>query len=329
MAAAEGQDRLSPMPQESTPVELPWGMSWDDIRASVPSLHRPLGAFRTHQIQGLHQVGRSQVLTISYTERDGRQQRQTIFLKLTNPDRPETAKYRYLTAHQAPVAPLLGTATTAAGEVLVLQFLPIIGTTPDQTDDLLELIADLNSIDDPPADLFRPPSGTPGYEDHIRQALIALLPTLGDASRWLDAYRQAAAAARQVPLALNHNELSYQQVGWVPADEISQQRLVVFDLETMSLRPQYTDLAGLLPSLSTRTGRSEQELFGTYLRRLDHRTGETTDQRLGWSTMRTLRIVRTFEALPWLRTMIDTAGVEAPEQAIGRLDRDLADSGLG
>jgi hypothetical protein len=328
VATAEERDQLSPTPQAGAPVELPWELSWDDLRAAVPNLHQPVGAFRTHTIRGLHRVGGSHILTIRYADRDERRHTQTIFLKLTDPARPEIPKYRFLTAHQAPVAPLLGTATTAAGEILILEFLPTIGTTPDQADDLLELIAHLNSISNPPATAFRSLPGTPGYEDQIRRALIALLPPTGQAGRWIDAYRQATVTAGQVPLALNHNELSFQQVGWVAADEGGQRRLVVFDLETMSLRPRYIDIAGLLPFLASQTGRTEQELFGTYLKKLDRHTGEKSDLRLAWDTMRTLRIVRTFEALPWLISMTGTAGIEAPDRAIARLGRDLAESGL-
>lgn len=210
----------------------------------------------------------------------------------------------------------------------MLQFLPTIGTTANQADDLLRLIADINSINNPPAGIFSPPPGIPGYEDQIHRALITLLPTPGDAVRWLDAYRHATAGARHLPLALNHNELGYQQVGWTAAHGGDRPRLVVFDLETMSLRPRYTDVASLLPSIASQTGRTEQGLFNTYLDQLDRRTGETTDQRLGWSSMRTLRIVRTFESLPWLTTMTDTADIEAPEHAITRLGQDLAESGL-
>ncbi|WP_152365746.1 hypothetical protein [Microlunatus speluncae] len=325
---SEERDGRSPARQDPVPVELPWDLTWDDLRGRIPTLHRPIGAFRTHKIQGLHQTGRSQILTIRYAEQEGRLQNRTIFLKLTNPARPEIPKYRYLMSRHAPVAPPLGAATTAAGEILMLQFLPTIGTTPDQADDLLELIATINGISNPPANIFRPPPGTSGYEDRIHQSLIALLPTPAEASRWLRAYRQAAEGARQMPLALNHNELSYQQVGWTAAPDDDHPRLVVFDLETMSLRPQYTDLAGMLPSIAAQTGRAEQELFNLYLEKLDQRTGETTDRRLGWSRMLTLRIVRTFESLPWLTTMIDTAGIEAPEHAVARLGQDLIQADL-
>ncbi|MFC7622119.1 hypothetical protein [Microlunatus sp. GCM10028923] len=316
----------SPIRIEATQVDLPWGLQWDDLRPAVPELRRPVGAYRTHQIQGLHQSGRSQILTIRYDDRDGRRQDRTIFVKLSNPARPEIPKYRYLLERGTPVAPLLGTATTAAGQIMVLQFLPIIGTSAEQADDLLDLIAELNGLSAPPVELFQPPQGMPGYEDRIRDVLMELLPTADHGSRWFDAYRDALDAARSLPLALNHNELSYQQVGWL--DRRANRKLVVFDLETMSLRPLYTDLAGILPSLATQTGRSEQDLFGTYLTKLDQRTGETTERRLAWDRMLTLRIVRTFESLPWLSSMTGTTGIEAPRSAIVRLAQDLADAGL-
>lgn len=306
-------------------MELPWGLSWDDLRVALPKLRRPVGADRTHKINGLRRAGRSELLTIRYEDQDGHRQDQVIFVKLTDPQRPEAPKYRHLAALGAPVPPLLGTATTAAGEVIVLEYLPTIGTSPDETDDLLGLIADLNSLSRLPAELFRPPKGTPGHEARVRQALATLLPTETAADEWLDAYRRAAVAAGRMPLALNHNGLGLQQVGWVAAGRDRPRRLVVFDLETMSLRPRYTDLATVLPWLADRTGRTEWELFDTYLTFLDQRTGATTDRRLAWRDVRTLGLVRTFEALPWLITMTGTPGVEAPDRAIARLGRDLAD----
>lgn len=328
MASAPGDHGvLSPAPVEAIEVELPWGLEWDDLRDAVPEVRRPVGVFRTHEIRGLHQSGRSQILTLRYEDRDGRSRERTIFVKLSNPERPEIAKYRYLLERGAPVAPLLGSAATAAGEIMILPFLPIIGTTADEVDDLLDLMAKLNCIGDPPEDLFRPPPGTPGYEQRIREALADLLPAAEDANRWFDAYQQAIVASNGIPLALNHNELSYQQVGWLESED--QRELVAFDLETMSLRPLYTDLAGLLPSLAGQTGRPEQELFRVYLAKLDRRTDKTTDPHLGWNQLRTLRIVRTFDSLPWLITMKGTADVEAPGGAIARLARDLAEAGLG
>ncbi|GAB3758242.1 hypothetical protein [Microlunatus parietis] len=310
-------------------VELPWGLQWDDLRGAIPELRLPLGVFRTHEIRGLHQSGRSQILLLRYEDRDGRQQARTIFLKLGNPARPEVAKYRYLLERGAPVSPPLGTATTAAGEIMIFPFLPTIGTTAEEADDLLGLVAEINSIRDPAAELFRPPQGTPGYGERIREVLIDFLPTAEEARRWFDAYQEAIVAADAIPLALNHNELSFQQVGWLDQGPGDRRRLVVFDLETMSLRPLYTDLAGMLPSLANQTGRTEDDLFRSYLAKLAHRTDETTDQRLAWSRMRTLRIIRTFESLPWLITMAGTIGIETPQHAIARLAGDLGDSRLG
>ena len=328
MRSDDGTDRLSPERHRAVPVELPWGLAWDDLRCCLPDRSRPIGAFATHEIRGLHRQGRSQILTIRYRQPDGRQRDRTIFLKLTDPRRPEASKYRCLAAHRAPIPRLIGSATTSAGETLVLEFLPTIGTTAGQADDLLELIAEINTIEHPPIDIFSAPAGDPEYGDRIRRALVRLLPDASDAGRWLDGYGRAGELVAQLPLALNHNELSFQQVGWAQEDEQRGARLLVFDLESMSLQPQYTDIAGILPDLAAQTHRTERDLFRTYLQAVDRRAGGTTDPGRAWTAMRIVRIVRTFEALPWLITMIDTPQVEAPDEAVGRLGRDLADAGL-
>lgn len=316
-------DRLSPEQQDARSVELPWGLSWDQIRACIPECDRPLGAFATHKIRGLHHRGRSQVLTIRYQKSDRQQAEQTIFLKLINPMRPEALKYRYLTACHAPIPQLIGTASTSAGEILILEFLPVIGTTAEQVDALLDLIASINAVDDPPPSIFTPPPGDPEYDQRIRQTLTQLLPTANHVNTWFDAYKRAVARAAQLPITLNHNELSFQQVGWTTEKRNHRSQLVMFDLETMSLRPQYSDIAGMLPSLAAQTARTEQTLFSTYLTALDHRTGQTTDQHRAWRSMLLVRVVRTFEALPWLITMADAPEVEAADAAVTRLGRDL------
>ncbi len=307
---------------------MPWGLTWEHLRACIPKLRRPIGAFATHQIRGLHHEGGSQILTISYEQPDGQQLDQTIFLKLTNPGRPEAPKYRYLAEQHARIPHLIGTAATSSGEILILESLTGIGTTPNQADDLLDLIASINTTKNPPPSIFTPSAGDPQYGNRIRQALITLLPSAGQATEWMNAYRHAADRAAQMPQALNHNELSFQQVGWVTESGTSRSHLVVFDLETMSLHPQYTDIAGILPSLAAQTERSEQDLFGTYATAVNRRTGRTTDQNLAWKAMQTVRIVRTFEALPWLITMTGAPEVEAPDHAVTRLGKDLTESDL-
>lgn len=318
-------DRLSPEQHAARRVELPWGLTWDQIRACIPECDWPLGAFATHKIRGLHHQGRSQVLTIRYQESGRRQRDHTIFLKLIDPLRPETLKYRFLTARHAPIPRLIGTASTSAGEILILEFLPTIGTTPEQADAFLDLIASINATEDPPPSIFTPPQGDPEYDRRIRQALTQLLPGTSQATAWFDAYQRAAARAEQLPLTLNHNELSFQQVGWTAENQNHRSQLVMFDLETMSLRPQYSDIAGMLPWLAAQTARTEQTLFSAYLTALAHRTGRTADRNQAWRSMLIVRVVRTFEGLPWLISMADAPEVEAADAAIIRLSRDLTD----
>lgn len=89
--------------------------------------------------------------------------------------------------------------------------------------------------------------------------------------------------------------------------------------------PSGSGQAGILPSLAAQTGRTEQDLFGTYLTAVGRRTGGTTERTQAWESMLIVRILRTFEALPWLVTMADSPEVEGPDVAITRLGRDLTD----
>jgi hypothetical protein len=124
-------------------------------------------------------------------------------------------------------------------EVVVLEFLSTIGidgAAAAEVDSLLALVARLNAVADPPA-LFAPAPGVPraAFEARVRGALEELaadgsLPAAVDAGQWFDVYRRADAIAESTPKALNHGELSFQQVGW--ADRHAGRReLVLFDLE--------------------------------------------------------------------------------------------------
>jgi hypothetical protein len=309
-------------------VRLPWGLSPGDVWSWLPQCRHLVEVTERHRIRGLHRRGGSRILTFRYQDDGGAERVRTIFVKLTAAGR-EAQKHRYLADRGAPVTPLIGTVTTAAGEIIALEFLPRIGTTPDEADALLQLVAALNSIDLAVTDLFDPPPGDPEYVHRIHGVLRALNRSAQhpfDPDHWLAAYREAADRAARMPVALNHNELSFQQVGWTPAP--TGPRLVAFDLETMALLPRYTDVAGILAPLSAQTGRSEQHLFDSYLRALADHTGDQVDRAASWHSMLVLRIVRTVEALPWLITMPATPYVETAEQAVARLQRDLQQCAL-
>lgn len=310
-------------------TDLPWRLTPADLQRCLPDLGEPIiGAEVSHEIQGLHRTGGSCILTVYYRA-GGHDRRRVLFLKITSRTGAEVQKYRYLATKRAPVAPMIGAVDSSDGEVLILDFLPRIGTTPEESNQLLDLIARLNAIDVPAADPFRPGPGDPDYGRQIQEALTVLLPRAvceaGGPYRWFEAYQAASRLAADMSVALNHGELAFQQVGWTapPASE-----LVMFDLETMALLPRYVDIASVLAPLAARTGRSERELFDRYLRSFAQHAGGVPGRDTAWNSMLVVRIVRTFEALPWLWTMAGHPETEPPDEAVARLRRDLISVGL-
>ncbi|HZC26237.1 MAG TPA: hypothetical protein VE287_04390, partial [Actinopolymorphaceae bacterium] len=152
-----------------------------------------------------------------------------------------------------------------------------------------------------------------------------------DPSLWFKAYKRAGRAVAAMPVALNHNELAFQQVGRPsPGSRADGDRpLVVFDLETMALLPRFADIADMLGVLSEQTGRGQRELFATYLTALRHQTGVALDESSAWNELLTLRITRTFESLPWLTEIAGHPDVRStPATAARALEADPCSVGL-
>lgn len=270
---------------------LPFGLTWSDLATLLPE---PM-TWTARDPAGLHK-GQSCILTFA--------DETAIFVKQTH---REAAKYRYLAAHQVPTPRLLHTVERDDHEIILLECLPRIGIEPGEADDLLRLVARLNAIIDPPLDVFETGPGRPGFDDLMRAVLGQITV---DPARWFDLYRRAKGAVATFPLALNHGEMYFQQVGRSAAGE-----LVVFDLETMSLHPRFADIAGILEPVAAMTGRSEPDLFASYQDPGD------------WRELLWTRVVRSFESLPWL--VSDRPDIEnAPTVFINALHRDLTALGL-
>ena len=174
-------------------------------------------------------------------------------------------------------------------------------------DSLLHLVAQLNSIQNPP-DLFGQPSREPrdeadaAFDATVREALTELshartLPAPIDVPRWFKAYQIAQAASDSMPRAVNHDEFYFQQVGW--AQRGASRELVMFDLETMSLRPRFADIASVLCPLAVYTGRDQVELFAVYLGRLRQFDGPELRTEEAFRELRLLRVTTECYSLPW------------------------------
>jgi hypothetical protein len=136
------------------------------------------------------------------------------------------------------------------------------------------------------------------FSARVKAALTSLatdpaLPVEVDPESWFAAYRRTAAAVAALPTALNHGELYLQQVGW------SHGRLVMFDLETMGLRPRFTDIATTLAGLAAYSDRRERDLFAGYLDAMRHLTGVALDEAEAWNEVLLVRTVDAFQGLPW------------------------------
>jgi hypothetical protein len=304
---------LSPLPVEPLPGPLPYGLDWADIQQALPGEDpaRADGrmAFASYAKQGLHGGDNSCIFTLRYPRLGGGTAARTVFIKhATEPAKREAAKYRFLAARRVPAPELLAAVERAGAEVVVLEFLSTIGidcAVAAEVDALLALVARLNAVRDPP-DIFAPPPGVPRaeFEARVRAALEEVaadgsLPGAVDARQWFDVYRRADAVAEASPRALNHGELFFQQVGW--ADRQGGRReLVLFDLETMSLRPRFCDVAGILPALAARAGRDERALFALYLDSLRGLGGADLPVEASFREARLVGIAGRFAALPWL-----------------------------
>lgn len=297
---------LSPVPIEPQECPLPYGLTWDDVGAGLPGFVAtgpPARAWISHAKQGLHGGPTSCILSLRYPRADGSWTTQTVFVKY-GPATSEAAKYRFLESCGVLTPRLLHAVTRDDSEVVVLEFLPIIGVHPSAADELLVLIARLNALEYPPSDLFQRRPGFPValFDELLRAALIALAddpvcPVPIDPDGWFSVYKRAENDAAALPMTLNHGEMYFQQVGW---SRRGLQRLVMFDLETMARLPRFTDIGNVLEALAAQTGREQRELFATYLAALQRLTGVALDEDQAWNGMQLVRALTSYQSLPWL-----------------------------
>ena len=302
---------LSPLPRPPEPCGLPYGLGWADVTPALPGFDPAQSvqaqAFVSYQKQGLNGGDNSCILTLRYPDRSGSLGEKTLFIKaIDQPAEREAEKFRFLAARAVPTPHLLAAIDQGAGEVILLEFLPIIGIhfdSPSEASSLLELVARLNAVQNPPP-LFDATPRLPQaeFDASVSAALDELtrrqLLRPSEAPLWFAAYQTALEAAQSMATALNHNQMYFQQVGW--AEREYGRELVLFDLETMIVCPRFTDIAGLLFSLAIVSGRSQQELFQVYVQHLEACTGQPLPIEQAWRELRLLRVRENCFNLPWL-----------------------------
>jgi len=243
-------DQLSPVRvPAATPVTLPFGMTWEDLASALPGFVGGGTASVSHLKRGRHQGGQSSViLTLTYVGRGGRSRERTVFFKQNPDESREGETYRYLTGRGLSVPDLLICLDQADDEVLGLEFLPSIGLQSGDVDDLLRLVAALNSLSEVPATVATTRRGMPQseFEQLLEAAARNIARTWPEhrPERWVDLYREAAPAYGDLQRALTHGELAAQQVG-----RTQDGRLVMFDLATVGERARFADVANVLQVL--------------------------------------------------------------------------------
>jgi hypothetical protein len=302
---------LSPLPK--TPIEcgLPYDLAWGDLQkvllGFVEGQCARAQAFSSHEKQGLNGGSNSCILTLRYPIGDNQFRSETVFIKqAADPSNKEAQKYRALESFGVPTPRLLTSIQKDNAEIILLEFLPKIGIdfhSAKEVNDLLHLVAQVNSIQEP-ADLFNPSPGIPQeeFDKRLKSALRETardqtLPFTIDIPCWFDAYQTARTACKSMPRAVNHNEFSFQQVGWAQREGNSQ--LVIFDLETMGWSPRFSDIAGVLNSLARHTGRDPIELFEIYFDRLCELNPPELGMEEAFQEQRLVRVKDAFDSLPW------------------------------
>ena len=307
---------LSPLPRAPLECALPYILTWDDLRPVLPDFDEGRSAraqaFVSYEKQGIIGGSNSCILTLQYPTGENQLRSETIFIKhAENPEKAEAEKYQFIASHKVPTPHLLAVIHKGGGEIMLLEFLPTIGInfhSSSEVNSLLHLVAQVNSIQNP-MELFSSPPRDPqpesnaAFDGKVEVALTEMsndrtLPVKIDIPRWFDAYLIAQKASNSMPLAVNHGEFYFQQVGW--AQRGATRQLVIFDLETMSLRPRFTDIANVLYPLAVYTGRDQVELFEVYLDRLHQLSQPELDIDEALHELRLLRVTESCYSLPWL-----------------------------
>ncbi|MBE0695805.1 MAG: hypothetical protein IH586_02675 [Anaerolineaceae bacterium] len=304
-------DMLSPVPKTLASCRLPYSLTWEDLQPILPGFNQQhtsqAQAFSSHEKQGLHGGDNSCILTLRYPSGKNSFQSKVVFIKFqSDPQKEEAQKYRFLSSQGVPTPHLLVALRKEKAEVIILEFLAQIGIdfhSASEVDSLLKLLAQVNALPQL-VGLFPqiPGMAQADFDVLVHRALSELShaqtqPKI-DAPSWFETYQAAQTAAQTMPLAVNHNEFYFQQTGW--AQRGAGRKLVIFDLETMSLRPRFTDIANILYPLAKYSGRAQAALFKVYLDALLQSKNIIVDFDAALRELRLLRVVEICYSLPWL-----------------------------
>ncbi len=238
------------------------------------------------------------IMTLTYGATDGTRRDQTLFFKLNGDDSREAERYRFLAGRGISVPDVALCVEREGEEVLAVQFVPSVGVVAIDVDELVELVAALNSLTDVPCAIAatRPGMVQSEFEQLLARALDEISAVWPECrpGAWLEAYREAARIYLTLPQALTHGELAAQQVG-----RTEDGRLVLFDLATVGSRARLADIANLLETLVQVSGQDEQTVLGHYLHHLSSASGSTGPTDQWWAELRLTRFVQELEALPW------------------------------
>lgn len=336
-------DRESLSPHRVAPelIDLPFGLTWQELSKALPGLLPDRVAecvlTRRYTLRGLCDQGGSTPATVRYPVAGGFET-VDLFIKRTPAAAPEGHWYRLLAANHVAVPQLLAELPRGNGDVvIVLEFLESIGIDFDsaaEVTELLHLLARLNSIADSEMDNSRSgPGGLPEaqFTARVREALDALthMRQFADLKivvpRWLDAYFETKQACAKMPTALTHGEMYFQQVGRSGGGA-----LVLFDLATLAVRPRFFDLCNIVSALAESTGVDERSLLGQYLDAIDALGVHVPTVDDAYHELRLLRITSAYQSLPWLvreHTNPDI-GFEMLAQRVTTLRHDLSDLGV-
>ena len=340
MCGWPGFDRasLSPKLVDERPAELPFGLTLYDFGPSLIGRNAQLspgGGMRVvtrYEIQGLHQRGRSCVVTLRDEAFDPVPE-VDVFVKLATAREAEISAK--LAAAGAPIPSLLfNVPSTDSTHILGFEILDTIGidvVSAAEVTELLAVIAALNACSPAVLGLSAdPPPGRPEAEftDSVKSALsfvesVRLLDWV-TATELMDIYAGAKRWAAAMPTAVTHGEMYFQQVGRRQGGSLR-----MFDLATVGGRPRFSNLCSLVSGIAeecawTRSTSSPSTSVATLA------GAAAPNVHDGHRELRCLRVLSCYQSLPWLVRSLDGRHLrlKAVADKVETVRRKIGDLGL-
>lgn len=330
---------MSPKLVDELPAELPFGLTLSDVGPALagPNAQLTRGSgmrvATRYEIQGLHQRGRSRVLTLRDEAFDPMPE-VDVFVKLATAREAEIAAH--LAAAGVPIPSLLfDVPRTDSAHVLGFEFLDTIGIDFVSAAEVTELLAVIAALNTRPPEVLGmstdPPPGRPEAEftASVKSALAFMESVRplewATAAELMDVYARAKRWAAAMPTAVTHGEMHFQQVG-----RRRDGPLRMFDLATVGVRPRFSDLCSLVSGIARVCASDEIDVIADYLAHLMLAGTPAPSVHEGLREMRRLRVLSCFQSLPWLVRSLDDPhlGLEAVADKVETMRRDLGDLGV-